>query len=366
MLQIHETGKLIRALRKQKDLTQEELAGYANIDVATLSKIENGHTTPKQTTFRRLLDVLNFNIGDATHLFMSKEEMEHEQDKRHGVMLLNLMHTKDAGGIDDLNTHLDKMEQKEGFLDIPKNMQWFLNLRSAALVRLATLETLSQNANTLSGHSLEEQREAKANFKFSEQAVKALEKAIELYHQALRISIPNFEIEKISEYYLGVLEFSLIGSLAVAYTLSNTYHTKSGPNLGIAIYKELAKSKGEKEAFGLSRYTQVIANLCIELNGAERFEEAIEYANEGIEYCVRCRNDVKLGVIINQKALAMCHLFEINKDGHDKEKAKEIKEMFRYAYYRTCVVEKNQFTIDLQKSNFMYWFNENIDGTPLE
>lgn len=47
-------GKTIRRIRNQKDLTQEELADKAHIDVSYLAKIENGYVN---TTIRYLIKI---------------------------------------------------------------------------------------------------------------------------------------------------------------------------------------------------------------------------------------------------------------------------------------------------------------------
>ena len=358
MFQLHETGELIRALRKQKNLTQEDLAGYANIDVATLSKIENGHAMPKQATFRRLLDVLKFDVGDVAHLFMSKEEAEHEEIRKEGSRQLRIMQLKQMDDVNNLNQYLEKTAQNENYLRVPQNMQNFLNLQANMLTRLAQAERSSYNKL---GLTYEEHAELRANFKYSPQVAEGLDRAIELIYQALKVSIPNFEIEKISEYYLTTRERALLGSL------SNAYNAKNEVDTAVKIYKELAKPKDKKEAFGVSHYPNVIANLVVILNSAGRFDEAIEYANEGIEFCISTSNTAQLPKIINQKAFAMCNAFGINEQGSDMEKAraKEVKEMFRYGYYDALIMKDNRLSSAMEE-NSRYWFKENIDGTPLE
>ncbi|WP_369792111.1 helix-turn-helix domain-containing protein [Lebetimonas sp. JH292] len=42
---LSDLGKIIKKLRKEKNLSQEELAKKANISRATLSKLENGNLT---------------------------------------------------------------------------------------------------------------------------------------------------------------------------------------------------------------------------------------------------------------------------------------------------------------------------------
>ena len=364
MLQIHETGELIRALRKQKDLTQEQLAGYANIDVATLSKIENGHTMPKQATFRRLLEVLRFDTGNAAHLFLSKEEIKHVEIIDEGKRLFEECEKKDwvdADAIADVVNFLDNLAQNEDFLKEPKNKQVYLQWRASVNRGFAWQEELTYNKADI---TVEENKKLKENFAYSPQVLRGLEEGIEMLYEALRLTIPSFEIEKISEYYLTSMELALISCLANMY---GDYDDTEKDEKCISIYKELVKPKGKNEAFGDSYYPKFVTNLVVHLMSLERFEEAIQYANEGTEYCLANDNNAILPFLSGVKAYSMGNAYGINEDGDDEEKAraKEVKELYRYAYYY-ALLANNQSLVETCWGNFTLWFKENIDGTPLE
>ena len=51
-------GKNIAAIRKQKKMTQEELAHALSVNAVTLSRWENGHFEPKVSIIKRLCEVL--------------------------------------------------------------------------------------------------------------------------------------------------------------------------------------------------------------------------------------------------------------------------------------------------------------------
>ena len=60
---LSEIGKKIRLLRKEKNLTQEELAKKSNISRITLSKLENGNLTKISiATFDKILSNLGYTI----------------------------------------------------------------------------------------------------------------------------------------------------------------------------------------------------------------------------------------------------------------------------------------------------------------
>ena len=51
-------GKNITVIRKAKGITQEELSHALQINIATLSRCENGHFEPKTSMLRKLCEVL--------------------------------------------------------------------------------------------------------------------------------------------------------------------------------------------------------------------------------------------------------------------------------------------------------------------
>lgn len=65
MRKITESSELVNALkkaRKAKKISQSELGGFADITVASISRLENGETDPQISTLLRLAKLLNVNI----------------------------------------------------------------------------------------------------------------------------------------------------------------------------------------------------------------------------------------------------------------------------------------------------------------
>ncbi len=62
-MEFYNIGKTIKELRKENNLTQEELARKVNITRQTLSKLENGMIGQVSLmTFLKILDILNYEI----------------------------------------------------------------------------------------------------------------------------------------------------------------------------------------------------------------------------------------------------------------------------------------------------------------
>ena len=59
-------GEKLRSLRKNKDLTQPELAEVIGIEQSYLSKLENGKSLPSNDVLNRILDVFSLTVGDLT------------------------------------------------------------------------------------------------------------------------------------------------------------------------------------------------------------------------------------------------------------------------------------------------------------
>jgi len=58
-----ETGKLIRGLRTQKGMTQEELAGKTEVSTRTIQRIENGDVDPRAYTLQMIAKALEVDFS---------------------------------------------------------------------------------------------------------------------------------------------------------------------------------------------------------------------------------------------------------------------------------------------------------------
>ncbi|MDR0995164.1 MAG: helix-turn-helix domain-containing protein [Tannerella sp.] len=56
------TGQIIADARKKAKMTQDELATKLGTNKSYISRIENGRTEPKVSTFYRIVDALGLNV----------------------------------------------------------------------------------------------------------------------------------------------------------------------------------------------------------------------------------------------------------------------------------------------------------------
>ena len=66
-------------LRKQRGLTQEELAEAASINLRTLQRIEQGKTEPRGQTLRLLAEALDLSPDDLLGLVQSPTSLEEDR-----------------------------------------------------------------------------------------------------------------------------------------------------------------------------------------------------------------------------------------------------------------------------------------------
>jgi DNA-binding XRE family transcriptional regulator len=55
---------VLKRTRREREMSQEAVAWHAGIAVATLAKIENGHTAPSWDSVRRIIDGLGLSLAD--------------------------------------------------------------------------------------------------------------------------------------------------------------------------------------------------------------------------------------------------------------------------------------------------------------
>jgi transcriptional regulator with XRE-family HTH domain len=73
-------GRAIRRLRKERDLSQEELGHLAEIHPTWISHIESGRTNPAWGTVRRIAAVFDVKLSEIVLLTERLAETEADED----------------------------------------------------------------------------------------------------------------------------------------------------------------------------------------------------------------------------------------------------------------------------------------------
>ncbi len=59
-----QVGEQIRRVREHHNLTQQDVCGRSGIDIATYSRIEQGHASPLLDTLIRIADAIGCELAD--------------------------------------------------------------------------------------------------------------------------------------------------------------------------------------------------------------------------------------------------------------------------------------------------------------
>lgn len=59
-----QVGEQIRRIREHHNLTQIDVCGRSGVDLATYSRIEQGHSSPKLDTLIRIADAIGVPLAD--------------------------------------------------------------------------------------------------------------------------------------------------------------------------------------------------------------------------------------------------------------------------------------------------------------
>lgn len=69
---LYRFGKRLRQLRRQKDLTQEQLAEVTGLSVDSISNIERGINAPSFQTLERLAKALSVSVAELFQFDLDK------------------------------------------------------------------------------------------------------------------------------------------------------------------------------------------------------------------------------------------------------------------------------------------------------
>jgi transcriptional regulator with XRE-family HTH domain len=85
-----ETGKLIRELRIQKGMTQEELADKTEVSARTIQRIENGEVDPRAYTLQMIAKALEVDYTLFVEKFQGEEQEIQQVNANNWLGLLHL------------------------------------------------------------------------------------------------------------------------------------------------------------------------------------------------------------------------------------------------------------------------------------
>ena len=113
------TGSFLRELRKEKQLTQEQLAERFGVTNRSVSRWETGSNMPDLSILVELADFYDVDIRDIIDGERKGEDMNKEEKER----LVDLIKKREAGAADSLSNlcrHRQKLQQE--IMNLPSRM----------------------------------------------------------------------------------------------------------------------------------------------------------------------------------------------------------------------------------------------------
>ena len=254
---IYLISELLRDERDLSGYSQEELAEAIGIDVKTISRIENGKSTPKKATFASIKEHFDLD-GDSLQTRLAVDNpslLEMERD----ISRLTSKHQYKEAEI------LFKSLKKQLSMENKVNRQY-----------VAFTEALFDNMLKR----------------------KPVEEVIADLENAFRITRNDKHLKNLGKFVTTDLEAKIINMMAVCY--KQTGHINKSLDLLENLRKGYERSKvtdrNHRIPIGL-----LYTNLCTYYEEMNRFDEAISLADEAIKYYIKCNRGDKLGFLVEEK-----------------------------------------------------------------
>ena len=258
-------GQLIKALREELNLSQEEFAEKISASVSTVHRLENNKTDIDVFEFMDILNIFGKSLEDYLLLFMGNEA--HQEYMMYHQKLQSYFYSMRYGDFIDSMAEL----QESGLMQTPYVQQ------------MLAYAKICKTVIDREGHQLIVGQED-----------------IEALHQAMRITIKDFDEEKVSEYLLTTLEIYII------YHISKAYSRMEQHEKAIKLAKDLLHNKTFKNAAFFNnplasiRFAQ--SSLLEAYFQAEMYDEFLRYAHECSAYQLKAGELFNLATILGHVA----------------------------------------------------------------
>jgi len=178
-MELFNVGSLIKRVRKQKGITQEELA-HPIIDRATLSRIESGKVVPNKSTLVALIERLGLAPSSIENFFLDENNSDAEKILTE-LDALRIYETSDeSAALEKIDAAVKRLEDNESYMQNPLNVQRVLAMKAEnAMKRRETPD-----------------------------------KVIAMLIDALKISIPTYNESGIEDYYLTSVDLLILNTIS--------------------------------------------------------------------------------------------------------------------------------------------------------
>ena len=305
---IYLISELLRDERDLSGYSQEELAEAIGIDVKTISRIENGKSTPKKATFASIKEHFDLE-GDSLQTRLAVDSpflLEMERD----ISRLTSKHQYKEAEI------LFKSLKKQLSMESKVNRQY-----------VAFTEALFDNMLKR----------------------KPVEEVIADLENAFRITRNDKHLKNLGKFVTTDLEAKIINMMALCYEILGDR------NESIKLLEKL------KEGYERSKVTDrnhripiglLYTNLCTYYEEMNRFDDAISLADKAIKYYIKCNRGDKLGFLVEEKTYTNYRMTGDNTTN---------KEKYRQSYRLMELMKSGENEKAPLREAYKEWYGETID-----
>lgn len=284
-------GEMLREKRMELGKTQEDVCGGLCSPV-TMSRIESGTQNPSKTTLTALLQRLGL-PGECYYALVSGKEAEMDRLQTE-ITACNVR--------EDPQTGLEKLERLEQLNEDKDPIVKQFVLRSRAILG---------------------RREGDAIVSYTAQ------EKLELLEQAIRLTVPKYDGEKLTKRLYSTNEIKLLNQIAIAY------YNAGEKEKALDFYRQLMalcegdfeESRKKEGTMSLIAYNYARL-LCLE----QKFEEALGVVHKGLKVCREYGQYRMLPGLLSFAAESYCFL-------GDKEKSREL---YYQSYYVFLAVDNKK------------------------
>ena len=305
---IYLISELLRDERDLSGYSQEELAEAIGIDVKTISRIENGKSTPNKATFASIKEHFDLE-GDSLQTRLAVDNpslLEMERD----ISRLTSKHQYKEAEI------LFKSLKKQLSMESKVNRQY-----------VAFTEALFDNMLKR----------------------KPVEEVIADLENAFRITRNDKHLKNLGKFVTTDLEAKIINMMALCYEILGDR------NESIKLLEKL------KEGYERSKVTDrnhripiglLYTNLCTYYEEMNRFDDAISLADKAIKYYIKCNRGDKLGFLVEEKTYTNYRMTGDNTTN---------KEKYRQSYRLMELMKSGENEKAPLREAYKEWYGETID-----
>lgn len=309
-------GEAIKKRRLALGLTQEQLC-EGICEPITISRLENGKQTPSRNRINAILERLDM-PADRFYALLSKNELD----------------------VEALQKEIVALNVRFGHADAAERAQ----IREQAADAHQKLESIMEKDDMISRQLILRSR---VLLNKSGEGAFSLEQQIAMLTEAIKLTVPSFELDEIGKNLYTTEEIKIINQLAAAYAEDGN-HTEA-----VSIHRQLykyIKKHFQNMPYARARLNIITSNYAIELATLVQYEQAIQIAQEGQSVCIDYGHYAQLPRFLAIMAESYHFL-------GDDEKSKDL---YWQAYYLYKAVKNNRDQAKLRKEMQKY-FSIEID-----